>query len=212
MLASFGVEGLLHQVFEAFKGFFVWFEGQSLTFQFQTFGALFAASSVASNFRAIGGVWNSMTKCERLLDFTGLRIGRSDDFQAPMRALLLSFALYAAYQILSHLTGLVVEASWSAYLLDVSVQTFLFALLMFQFLNIWRMASNRYESDDGQRMRFWRTFNDALKAKQISMRQVAVSTVILPVSAVSPKAVKLLAANDPNMVGIAERFGAFLPW
>lgn len=193
------LSALLDAISLAFANFFRWFFSQSATFQLQSLGGLTAAASIASNFRAIGGVWTSMTKCERLLNFTGLGIGRSDDFQAPVRALLLSFVLYSAYQILSHLTGSIVEPSWSAYLLDAGVQLFLMLLLGLQFLRIWAMARDRWEGDTEQ-LRFWRTFNSALKGKRINIRSVAVSTGLLPVAAIVPKLAKLGVLSDQHQL------------
>lgn len=187
--------GVFEKISVACYEFFAWFSAQPFDFQVQSLGALIAASSIASNWGALFALFQSVTSCKRTLDFTGRRMGRSDDFQKPMRALLLTFGFYAAYQIYSHMQGAVGSSSVFALYLDIGMQSFFVFLVGIQVFVIWRMAVDRWE-DDKQRLRFWRVFNQALSESKVSLSQLAVGSAIMPIAAVSPKAVQAFAISD----------------
>lgn len=187
--------GIIEKISVACYDFFAWFSEQPLDFQIQSLGALIAASSIASNWSALLALFQSVTSCKKTLDFTGRRMGRSDDFQQPMRALLLTFGFYAAYQIYSHMQGVVGISSLFALYLEIGMQSFFVLLVGIQLFVIWRMAIDRWE-DDRQRLRFWRVFNQALTKSKVSLSQLAVGSAIMPIAAVGPKAVQAFAISD----------------
>lgn len=154
-------------------------------------GSLIAVMSIGSNWRVFVGIRKSLVACDRYFDFTGLRIGRSDDFIAPMRALLLAYALYVFYQIESQSMSLFGSGTFADVMVDFSMQAALFLLVLWQFVTIRRLATIRYREQNLKLGRFLRKFDEALEKQKLKMSDLFASTFVLPIASLSPKGIAL---------------------
>jgi hypothetical protein len=159
--------------------------------------ALVAITSIAFNLRALKRAWGAIISAKPLLDFRGRRIGSSKKYQEPMRALLLSFMFYTAYQFLSHVTGLVSAAdSPLMMLIDAIIQAALVFLIFWQFRAIRAFATDAFGNDATKQGRFWTLINDALKEHKINLKNLFQSAMLLPLTFVAPRLADVFAGGN----------------
>jgi hypothetical protein len=173
-------------------GFGNWISSLDQSMLLRALGFTVASASIASNWNALGEVRASIVSCERLISFRGLGIGTSDEFIAPMRTLLFTFALYVFYQLVSQVQSLFGGAGSTLWMVDTIMQLGLFSLLAIQILHIRRLAILRY-SDESKKFRsFQRTFDKALSDHNIRMTDLVRGTIVLPLASLVPKAYEIL--------------------
>lgn len=150
--------------------------------------ALVAISSIAYNLRALNRAWHAIISAKPLLNFRGRRIGSSKKYQEPMRALLLSFTFYTAYQFLSHVTDLASPTtSPQMIMLDGLIQVALLVLVLWQFRTIRVFATDAFGQDDTKQGRFWTLINEALDEHKINLRNLFRSAIVLPLTFAAPR-------------------------
>lgn len=148
--------------------------------------------SATPNLGALQAVWTSIISCKKNFDFTGLQIGPSTAFEAPMRSILYSYSLFLFYQIVSQILGVAGDGTWGVFLTDLGLQTAMLALVASQVGWMYARAISAFREKQKQ-LRFFAEFDEALRAEEISLSNLLGSTFVLAFVALLPKLVELLA-------------------
>ena len=191
--------GIVSEIWSAFSRFFEWFWSQSTVDKTKQLSSLIAASSIASNFTALTRAWHAIVAAKPLLNFRGRRIGSSKKYQEPMRALLLSFMFYTAYEFLSQVTDAVSYSTQSRItVLECAIQASLVLLIYWQFSTIKSFATEAFGQDETKQGRFWNLFNEALEEHRVNLKHVFQSAILLPLTFAAPRVAEAIDGGWTN--------------
>ncbi|MBI1212973.1 MAG: hypothetical protein GC190_16040 [Alphaproteobacteria bacterium] len=111
------------------------------------FAGLTALSSFVSNWRVLAEVRASIVSCTRPLNFTGLRIGPSEPYIAPLRNLFFWYAMFVFYQLISQFTGAVGDPDLTGAAAEFVVQLSLVLVVYSRWRSIVAVGRRAYEEE-----------------------------------------------------------------
>lgn len=148
-----------------------------------------ALLSVGGNWSIFFGIHKTLISCDRVFDFTGLKIGPADDFVDPVRSLLFGYAIYLFYQVVSQAYGMG-ETTVTSFWIDLVLQVFLFTMVLALLVRLWVIARRKFKAAGVQMRRFTGQLSGILRQRNLSLRNLVVSTFVLPLASVVPRALE----------------------
>ncbi len=151
------------------------------------------AATMEGGLTKIRKVANTLIATKRPFNFTGLRVGASDDFIPPFRLLLLLSLLATFYAIISQIYGLGEVSIFEKYF-DVTMKVVLSASVVITYLKIRALIRERANGDPRKLNKLAVQIRSVLRERGIDIRAIGYAGVGVSMISLLPFVIRSIVA------------------